>query len=116
MIGGALFRAREQIIFLRKPRSKNYDNAHHSLPLNSSFPSAAMAGLFQPFVAAFEGLGDRLRDGVGGWEVRFEKPPGAYLHLSKPKWGDEQMDGVHLEAYVSLTEQEGHGEAVVALH
>ena len=71
MIGGALFRAREQIIFLRKPRSKNYDNAHHSLPLNSSFPSAAMAGLFQPFVAAFEGLGDRLRDGVGGWEVRF---------------------------------------------
>jgi hypothetical protein len=75
-----------------------------------------MSELFQPFVAAFEGLGDRLRDGVGGWEVRFENPPGAYLHLSKPKWGDQQMDGVHLEAYVSMAEQEGHGEAVVALH
>ena len=65
-----------------------------------------MSELFQPFVAAFEGFGDRLRDGVGGWEVRFENPPGAYLHLSKPKWGDQQMDGVHLEAYVSMAEQE----------
>ena len=61
-----------------------------------------MSELFQPFVAAFEGLGDRLRHGAGGWEVRFENPPGAYLHLSKPKWGDRQMDGVHLEAYVSM--------------
>ena len=49
-----------------------------------------MSELFQPFVAAFEGFGDRLRDGVGGWEVRFENPPGAYLHPSKPKWGDQQ--------------------------
>ena len=71
---------------------------------------------FAPFVVAFKGLGERLRGGSEEWEVRFENPLGAYLHVSKPSWGDENMDGVHLEAYVRATKVPGKGEAVVALH
>ena len=76
----------------------------------------AMSGRFEPFVDAFQALGERLLKDSPGWEVRFETPPGAYLHLSKPNWGDDNMDGVHLEAYVSETGEGGRGEAVVALH
>ena len=71
---------------------------------------------FAPFVGAFRGLGERLRGGSVEWEVRFGDPPGGYLHVSKPSWGDENMDGVHLEAYVRATNVVGKGEAVVALH
>ena len=66
------------------------------------------------FVAEFKALGERLCSEAGGWEVRFETPPGPYLHVSKPSWGDESMNGVHLEAY--LTRVSDGGEAVVALH
>ena len=38
------------------------------------------------------------------------------MHLSKPNWGDDNMDGVHLEAYVCETEDPGLCEALVALH
>ena len=76
----------------------------------------AMSGRFEPFVDAFQALGERLLKDSPGWEVRFETPPGAYLHLSKPNWGDDNMDGVHLEAYVCETEDPGLCEAIVALH
>ena len=76
----------------------------------------AMSVRFELFVDAFQALGERLLKDSPGWEVRFETPPGAYLHLSKPNWGDDNMDGVHLEAYVSETGECGRGEAVVALH
>ena len=67
-----------------------------------------------PLVDEFQRLGARLRDEKAGWEVRFETPPGAYLHLSKPAWGDQHMDGVHFEAYGM--ERGELSEAVVALH
>jgi len=75
-----------------------------------------MSKQIEIFIVAMKELGKRILDGSRGWEVRFETPPGAYLHLSKPNWGDDNMNGVHLEAYVRVTEEEGHGEAVVALH
>ena len=59
----------------------------------------------------FQCLGDAFADRARGWETRFLTPPGAYIHVSKPAWGDESMDGVHLEAYV-----DDRGCACVALH
>ena len=50
-----------------------------------------------------------------GWEVRQEDPPQAYMHVSRPGWGDEHMDGIHLETYV-LGNQLASGFAPVALH
>ena len=38
-----------------------------------------------------------------------QNPLRAYLHVSKPSWGDENMDGVHLEAYVRATKVPGKG-------
>ena len=68
--------------------------------------------------AAFQRLGARLggEGAAGRWEVRFETPPAAYLHLSKPGWGDQDMDGVHLEAYYAAGGEAKEGKAVVALH
>eukprot|EP00931_Biecheleriopsis_adriatica_P011382 TRINITY_DN112474_c0_g1_i1.p1 TRINITY_DN112474_c0_g1~~TRINITY_DN112474_c0_g1_i1.p1 ORF type:complete len:173 (-),score=25.46 TRINITY_DN112474_c0_g1_i1:37-555(-) len=34
------------------------------------------------------------------WEVRQEVPPQAYLHLSRPHWGDQHMNGIHFETYI----------------
>ena len=59
----------------------------------------------------FQRLGDAFADRARGWETRFLTPPGAYIHVSKPAWGDDSMDGVHLEAYV-----DDRGCACVALH
>ena len=50
-----------------------------------------------------------------GWEARQELPPEAYLHLSKPSWGDENMNGIHLETYI-LSKQIQNEKAVLALH
>ena len=52
---------------------------------------------------------------IGEWEVRQEDPPQAYLHISRPCWGDELMNGIHLETYV-LDGQIAMGCAPVALH
>lgn len=49
------------------------------------------------------------------WIVSFEQPPQAYLHVSKPHWGDERMNGIHLETYV-LGQQLRSRIAPVALH
>ena len=51
----------------------------------------------------FQRLGDAFADRARGWETRFLTPPGAYIHVSKPAWGDESMDGVHLEAWDSTS-------------
>ena len=51
--------------------------------------------------ASYDGLFARLAEGVraDGWEARQETPPQAYLHVSRPGWGDGGMDGIHIEAY-----------------
>ena len=51
----------------------------------------------------------------GGWEVRQEPPSGAYLHVSLPQWGDEDMNGIHIETYV-LGRELAARSAPVALH
>ena len=53
-----------------------------------------MSKQIEPFIVAMKGLSNRLLEGSRGWEVRFETPPGAYLHLSKSNWGDDNMNGV----------------------
>ncbi|CAD7958330.1 unnamed protein product [Amoebophrya sp. A120] len=58
-------------------------------------------------------LAPRLRQ--DGWEVRLEDPPQAYLHLSKPAWGDQRMNGIHFETYVLRTQLRTRA-APVALH
>jgi aryl-alcohol dehydrogenase-like predicted oxidoreductase len=63
--------------------------------------------------ALFALLADEFR--VDGWEARQEAPSQAYLHVSRPNWGDERMNGVHLEAYVLGGELESR-RAPVALH
>ena len=65
---------------------------------------------------SFQEIGSKFRSAE--WEVRFESPQGAYLHVSKPLWADHNMNGIHLEAYVA-GEPRGEGdpwEALVALH
>jgi len=52
---------------------------------------------------------------VDGWVTEQEVPPAAYLHVSKPNWGDEKMNGIHLETYV-LSQQLNNKAALVALH
>ena len=71
------------------------------------------SGSFDPL---FDDLAKTFRvDGV--WETRQEPPPNspAYLHVSKPTWGDENMNGIHLETYV-LGSQLDSRTAPVALH
>lgn len=53
----------------------------------------------QSYNAAFAELARRLR--TDGREVRLEDPPQAYLHVSKPSWRDENMNGIHLETCVA---------------
>ena len=67
--------------------------------------------------AEFDALFGRLADDfrTDGWEARQEMPPQAYLHVSKPNWGDENMNAIHLEAYV-LGGQLKSRSALVALH
>ena len=67
--------------------------------------------------AEFDALFGRLADDfrTDGWEARQEIPPQAYLHVSKPNWGDENMNAIHLEAYV-LGGQLKSRSALVALH
>ena len=62
----------------------------------------------------FRKLTERFRQ-EDGWEARQEVPPEAYMHLSKPSWGDDKMDGIHLETYI-LENQIECGFAPVALH
>ena len=50
-----------------------------------------------------------------GWEARQETPPQSYLHVSKPNWKDQHMNGIHLETYV-LGGQLKNGYAPVCLH
>ena len=78
----------------------------------------------QDYDDVFGDLASRLRsddgendstDVSGVWEVRQENPPGAYLHLSRPNWNDDNMNGLHFEAYV-LCQQLQRRQALVALH
>ena len=103
-------------IFLPYPCAKFFVTILRLTCADTLLHKIAMSVRFELFVDAFQALGERLLKDSPGWEVRFETPPGAYLHLSKPNWGDDNMDGVHLEAYVSETGECGRGEAVVALH
>lgn len=50
-----------------------------------------------------------------GWKAALENPPDAYIHVSRPLWGDENMNGIHLEAYV-LGRELHTRKAPVALH
>ena len=65
------------------------------------------------FDALFLALAPKFR--AAGWEARLEDPPQAYIHVSKPLWGDENMNGIHFEAYI-LGKQVQDEEALVALH
>jgi hypothetical protein len=63
--------------------------------------------------ALFTQLASKLT--TDGWETRQDTPPAAYLHLSKPSWGDENMDGIHFETYI-LPQQLESRCAPVMLH
>ena len=65
------------------------------------------------FDSLFIDLATKIR--AGGWEARQENPPQAYIHVSKPSWGDENMNGIYLEAYI-LGQQIESENALVALH
>ena len=49
-----------------------------------------------------------------GWESRQEKG-NAYLHVSKPNWLDNNMNGIHLETYI-MDGQLQMGYAPVCVH
>jgi hypothetical protein len=51
----------------------------------------------------------------GEWEVRFEAHPQAYIHINRPNWGDENMNGIHFEAYILGKELE-EKQCYVAIH
>ena len=65
------------------------------------------------FDALFLQLASQFR--TNGWEARQEVPPQAYLHVSKPNWGDETMNGIHFETYI-LSKQLAEKLTPVALH
>jgi hypothetical protein len=69
----------------------------------------------EAFESELRTLVDELRKGGEGWEVRQEPPSGAYLHVSLPQWGDEDMNGIHIETYV-LGRELAARSAPVALH
>jgi hypothetical protein len=53
---------------------------------------------------AFDTLFDQLAEEFcveGEWETRQEPLPNspAYLHVSRPSWNDENLNGIHLETY-----------------
>ena len=66
------------------------------------------------FDALFAELAEKFR-AEDGWEARQEEPPQAYLHVSRPSWGDENLNGIHIETYV-LSRQLAERRAPVALH
>ena len=74
---------------------------------------AANADEQAQYDALFARLAESFR--TGDWEARQETPPQAYLHVSRPNWGDENMNAIHLEAYV-LGGQLKSRSALVALH
>ena len=88
-----------------------YLTFNHRLPSLADAPRAAGMSDRAALDREFQCLGDAFADRARGWETRFLTPPGAYIHVSKPAWGDDSMDGVHLEAYV-----DDRGCACVALH
>ena len=54
--------------------------------------------------------------GREGRDGRRQEPPSrAYLHVSLPQWGDEDMNGIHIETYV-LGRELAARSAPVALH
>ena len=83
--------------------------ASHLLRLSRTMETA------EAFESEFRTLVDELRKGGEGWEVRQEPPSGAYLHVSLPQWGDEDMNGIHIETYV-LGRELAARSAPVALH
>ena len=76
--------------------------------------AGATAESFDP---VFNEMAGAFRGGPDAWETRQEAPPAskAYLHVSRPSWQDEKMNGVHFETYV-LAGQLKTGSAPVALH
>ena len=83
--------------------------ASHLLRLSCTMETA------EAFESEFRTLVDELRKGGEGWEVRQEPPSRAYLHVSLPQWGDEDMNGIHIETYV-LGRELAARSAPVALH
>eukprot|EP00756_Hemistasia_phaeocysticola_P008301 Hpha_TRINITY_DN14576_c0_g1::TRINITY_DN14576_c0_g1_i1::g.46723::m.46723 len=67
------------------------------------------------FEALFNDLAVSLS--TNGWITQQEAPPAspAYLHLSRKTWGDERMNGIHIELYV-LDGQIARRKAPVCLH
>ena len=64
------------------------------------------------FDLLFDQLAEKF-DSESGWEAR--QGDSSYLHVSKPTWGDEEMNGIHLETYV-LDDQLAKRTAPVAIH
>eukprot|EP01063_Lacrimia_lanifica_P009111 TRINITY_DN16130_c0_g1_i1.p1 TRINITY_DN16130_c0_g1~~TRINITY_DN16130_c0_g1_i1.p1 ORF type:complete len:290 (+),score=106.09 TRINITY_DN16130_c0_g1_i1:43-912(+) len=69
----------------------------------------------------FAAMADRFR--AAGWEARQEPlragraVPDAYLHVSRPAWGDEKLNGIHLEAWVDVARMKKQGSGPpVSLH
>jgi len=65
------------------------------------------------YITAFDKLAKRFSE-MEGWECRQEKG-NAYLHVSKPNWQDENMNGIHLETYI-MDGQLQSGYAPVCVH
>ena len=65
------------------------------------------------YITAFDKLAKRFAN-MEGWECRQEKG-NAYLHVSKPNWMDENMNGIHLETYI-MDGQLQSGYAPVCIH
>ena len=65
------------------------------------------------YITAFDKLAKRFSE-MEGWECRQEKG-NAYLHVSKPNWMDQKMNGIHLETYV-MDGQLQSGYAPVCVH
>ncbi len=82
----------------RDRQNKHQVNKHKKRMASALAPPHVAEVYAALFADPNKGLGARLKQ--GGWEVRFEDPPSSYIHVSKPEWGDEQMNGIHIEAYV----------------
>lgn len=65
------------------------------------------------YITAFDKLAKQFSE-MEGWEVRQERGS-AYLHVSKPNWLDQNMNGIHLETYV-MDDQLHTGYAPVCVH
>ena len=105
---------RHVFLFLRHDKSRFRRKIILREPLSLTRLSRAMETA-EAFESEFRTLVDELRKGGEGWEVRQEPPSGAYLHVSLPQWGDEDMNGIHIETYV-LGRELAARSAPVALH